>query len=593
MKFAIITHAEHKIYKQEIFAYEPYVREMNLWLKYVDEVKIVAPVSKEEVNSIESKYLFYRRHCEHRDAILSEEQIAMSQTSRNDESQRHSQLDWGSHDLDNEVKIPDQVWDDENESHPEPVEGCMDNNYSENESKLKSLRQAQTDKLKLVPIPFFDITSFKNGVKAVLKIPKICIQTFKTMQWADHIHLRCPGNVGLLGSFIQVFFPSKFKTVKYAGNWDPKSKQPLSYRMQKWIISNTFLTRNCKVLVYGEWPNQSKNIVAFFTATYSEKEMRHPQLDWGSHDLDNEEQIPDQVRDDEIKEQITTSQTIHNDENESHPEHFDNAQYKPVEGFHDLEFKSKSLRQAQTDINSEQIPNQVGNDEMERHSEQGEAISSKEQMLNQVQHDKTERHSALDAESVTSKLKFIYVGGLTLGKQPLLSVQTIHKLKQKGYKVQLDLYGDGSERKSLEDYIKRHKLQNEVILHGNCSKEIIKKAYQKSHFLLFISKSEGWPKVVAEAMFWGCLPISSSVSCISYMLGKGSRGAIVNSDVNEIVLTVEDYIKNSEKFEEQTKNAIKWSRQFTLEKFEREIGELLNSPLKRGQNEKEMLLDKI
>ena len=66
--------------------------------------------------------------------------------------------------------------------------------------------------------------------------------------------------------------PNKPKTAKYAGNWDPKAKQPWSYRLQRWIKSNTFLTRNMQVLVYGEWEGSSKNIKSFFTATYWEIE---------------------------------------------------------------------------------------------------------------------------------------------------------------------------------------------------------------------------------------------------------------------------------------------------------------------------------
>ena len=56
MKFAIITHVEHKLRNNEFFAYEPYVREMNLWGKYVDEVRIVAPISKGKISTIEIPY---------------------------------------------------------------------------------------------------------------------------------------------------------------------------------------------------------------------------------------------------------------------------------------------------------------------------------------------------------------------------------------------------------------------------------------------------------------------------------------------------------------------------------------------------------
>ena len=52
--------------------------------------------------------------------------------------------------------------------------------------------------------------------------------------------------------------------------------------------------------------------------------------------------------------------------------------------------------------------------------------------------------------------------------------------------------------------------------------------------LIFISKSEGWPKVVAESMWWGCIPISKPVSCIPEMLGYGKRGFISSIDIESI-----------------------------------------------------------
>jgi len=485
MKFAIITHVEHKIKANEIFAYEPYAREMNLWLKYVDEVLIVAPISKEKVTSIESKYLF---------------------------NSRHSALDSESHDL----KMKEQI--------------------------ATSQTPRNCELIKLTKIPSFNVISLKNGINAIFKIPKICIQIYNAMQWADHIHLRCPGNIGLLGCFVQILFPNKAKTVKYAGNWDPKSKQPLSYGLQKWILSNTFLTRNTKVFVYGKWPNQTKNIIPFFTATYSEKEITERHNEQSEAILSNK--------------QIASSPTPRNDGTQCHSV---------------LDAKSNNLK---TD---EQMLKQVQLDENECHSKQSEAILSNKQIATSPtpRNDGTQCHSVLDAKSNNSSISFLFAGALTKGKQPLLSVKVVHKLKMKGYNVQLNIYGDGSERKSIENYIRDYKLQNEVILHGNVSREIVKSAYQKSHFLLFISKSEGWPKVVAEAMFWGCLPISSNVSCIPYMLGNGSRGAIVKPEVKEIVLVIENYLNHKDKYQEQTEKAMEWSRQYTLERFEEEIGKLL------------------
>ena len=172
-------------------------------------------------------------------------------------------------------------------------------------------------------------------------------------------------------------------------------------------------------------------------------------------------------------------------------------------------------------------------------------------------------------------INFLFVGALTKGKQPLLSVAVIQKLKEKGHQVRLNIYGEGPERVAIEQYLAGNDLSNEVMLHGNCDRETVKKAYQRAHFLLFISQSEGWPKAVAEAMFWGCLPITSKISCIPYMLANGERGALVNPNTNEIVAVIENYLQHPETYNQQAMKAIQWSRQFTMEKFEEEIGELM------------------
>ena len=307
-----------------------------------------------------------------------------------------------------------------------------------------------------VRINEFDITNFKNILKAIVEIPLILTKIYREMKWADHIHLRCPGNVGLLGCFVQILFPKTPKTVKYAGNWDPKSRQPVSYRLQKWVLSNTFLTKNCKVLVYGNWKNQSRNIIPFFTASYSENEIKD-------------------------------------------------------------------------------IP---------------------EKRLNK-------------------EINLIFVGNFSKGKQPLKSVEVAEQLHNNGHSIKLNMYGEGVEFKNIESYVEKNSLNNFVKLHGNQSKETIKRAFQESHFLVFISKSEGWPKVVAEAMFWSCLPISTSVSCIPYMLGEGKRGTITKGDKTEIVQIIEGHLNNEQKYLSSVYQAKEWSQNYTIEKFSKAINELL------------------
>ncbi len=308
--------------------------------------------------------------------------------------------------------------------------------------------------IKFIQIPEIEFTSFFKCLESIVKIHQILIGILKGVKLSDHIHLRCPGNIGLMGCLVQIFFPLKKKTAKYAGNWDPKSPQPLTYKLQRCMLSSTLITKNMQTLVYGNWENQTKNIKPFFTASYWSKDI------------------------------VTVIE-------------------KYIHG----------------------------------------------------------------------KLKLIYVGSLIPSKNPFLSIQVAKALIDSGREIELNFYGEGTERKRLEDYIVENNLSDSVYIHGNVSSKTLIEAYQEAHFLIFISKSEGWPKVVAESMFWGCVPITTAVSCVPWMLDNGHRGYLVQEDENMIVDVISK-ISHAE-YNKKSQNASFWSREFTLDKFELEVKRLI------------------
>lgn len=369
MRFSIFTHAEHKCFQGSLYAYAPYVKEMDLWISHFDEICVLGPDSK---------------------------------------------------------KVPDSI----------------DSAYTHNNLRFK-------------PIPKLHFKNKKLFSKSVLKSFRIIREIFLEMKKTDHIHIRCPGNIGLLACLIQIFFPSKPKTIKYAGNWAPDNKQPKSYRFQKWLISNTFLTCNAQVLVYGEWQNHGGNIVPFFTASYSEEEK--------------------------------------------------------------IELK-KEFR---------------------------------------------------------SPFKFVFVGSLVDGKRPFFTLDIIKALKSKGFDVELEMYGNGILKTSLERYIDENKLEDIVSLLGNQPQELIKKAYLSAHFSILPSKSEGWPKAIAEAMYFGCVPITTAVSCTPWMLDYGKRGILIEPDIEFAVERIISRLIKPDLLQSMSKKSKSWSQDYTLERFDKEIEKLL------------------
>lgn len=368
MSFLVITSAPTLSRNEKYVAYAPYVREMDVWFKYSDNVTIISPTT-----------------------------------------------------------------------------------YNQS-----LITQAFIKQPRVVSIPSLKFTSFYAILKSILKLPIIFFKTFIEVFKADHIHLRCPGNIGLLGCLIQICFPKKIKTAKYAGNWDLESKQPLSYRFQKWILRNTFLTKNIKVLVYGNWDNQTKNIKPFFTASFKD--------------------------------------------------------------------------------------------------------TDKQKLIDRV---------------YTDNLKFVFIGSLVEGKRPLLTIQIVENLKKLGKNVTLDIFGDGVLKGELDTYLTDNNLNSFIRLHGNKNIEELKERLKTAHFLILPSKSEGWPKAIAEAMFFGAIPIATSISCVPYMLDYGKRGILIKAHLEDIVNDILSHLEHVNLLSRMSVEAANWSQNYTLDKFDREIKKIL------------------
>jgi len=94
-----------------------------------------------------------------------------------------------------------------------------------------------------------------------------------------------------------------------------------------------------------------------------------------------------------------------------------------------------------------------------------------------------------------------------------------------------------------------------------------------------MSMSEGWPKVVAESMWWGCLPITTDVSCVKQMVDGGNRGILIEPEPDIVAKAIEKMITKPYLYKKMCIEAMNWSRQYHFERFEQEIIKLLNIKL--------------
>ena len=112
--------------------------------------------------------------------------------------------------------------------------------------------------------------TFAAKLVQVLWLPILVVTLARAMRDADAIHVRCPGNLGLLGSVMAPVF-SRFLIAKYAGQWNGYVGEPWTVRLQRRILSSRWWKG--PVTVYGNWPDQPPHVVSFFTSMMTQEQI--------------------------------------------------------------------------------------------------------------------------------------------------------------------------------------------------------------------------------------------------------------------------------------------------------------------------------
>lgn len=184
-KILIVSAALHYRYEGRLYAYGPYVREIDIWAELFEQVSIAAPC-------------------------------------RRDEQQPGDCLPFA-------------------------------------RSNIEVLDQLETGG-----------DTLRAKLKQIFALPLLVWGLTKAMRRAEAIHVRCPGNLGLLGILLAPLF-SRHLVAKYAGQWTGYPGEPTTVRWQRALLRSRWWRG--PVTVYGRWPNQPAHIVPFFTSILADEQL--------------------------------------------------------------------------------------------------------------------------------------------------------------------------------------------------------------------------------------------------------------------------------------------------------------------------------
>ncbi len=272
----------------------------------------------------------------------------------------------------------------------------------------------------------------------------------RALREADVVHVRLPSNIGAVALLLlSISSHPTARWYKYAGNWRPRTAEPISYRVQRWLLSRR--VGGGVVSVNGEWPCQPTHVVPFPNPSLSDREL-------------------------------------------------------------------------------------------------------------------AEAAATAAGKLAERPAKLLFVGRLESRKGLEETLATWNLLREACPELELDVVGDGPGRDRIETVAQTS--PDRVRLHGWLSRERLDDLYRRAHILLHPSHTEGWPKVLGEAMAFGVVPVASAVSCIPQVLSRGPAGTTLPAgEPAAFADAIRAYVDDSERWRRHSAAARRLAGEFTYERY--------------------------
>jgi len=174
-------------------------------------------------------------------------------------------------------------------------------------------------------------------------------------------------------------------------------------------------------------------------------------------------------------------------------------------------------------------------------------------------------------------LRLLFVGRVEEAKGAARAVEILRRLRGRGVAAELELVGDGPARARLEREAREGPDAGAIRIRGALPRPAIAESYGRAHVLLLPSTaSEGWPKVLGEAMAYGAVPVASDVSSVpEYLRRFGCGRALPANDLDGFVAELARYASDTALLRREAARAVESAESFSYTRYLAAVREIL------------------
>ena len=319
----------------------------------------------------------------------------------------------------------------------------------------------QAPNIRVVPVRPSGGETLLAKLRILRALPEYVRTIWTELDRADVAHVRCPSNIGLVAALLLVIrrCPTA-RWIKYAGNWSPRSRESLSYGLQRWLLARGF--PRALVTVNGRWPGQPDHVRSFLNPCLTDEELR-----------------------------------------------------------------------------------------------EGAAVAREKRLQ--------------------EPLRLLYVGRVDEEQGCGRALEILCLLRAGGTDAKLEVIGDGLDRRRFEAQAAATGLGERVHFRGWVPRQELSAYYREAHVLLLpSSSSEGWPKVLSEAMAYGAVPVTSDVSSIPQLLNAFRAGrALPARQCAAFAAAIREYVSEPSAWTADSRNAVEAARSFSYDAYLDAVRQLL------------------
>lgn len=186
----------------------------------------------------------------------------------------------------------------------------------------------------------------------------------------------------------------------------------------------------------------------------------------------------------------------------------------------------------------------------------------------------SQSRSISKSKDFSGQLILCFVGLLSDKKGLEIFLKVLEDLENNNFIEMVYIVGDGPRK----DFFKKRakKLNNiKIKFTGSVIRKKLNKIYSISHIIILPSFSEGFPKVIAEAGAYGCVPVVSNVGSLGQYINEGN-GILLKKNTVSDVLNAIIFLKNNRSLlKKMSLECNKSSNRFSYDNYIKSINQII------------------